>query len=164
MRQCSYSAALCFNPRPSCEGRLFHLYDILLSSSFNPRPSCEGRQGEAYWANVGDYVSIHAPLARGDDDVGILLTLTCVSIHAPLARGDGVVNHEDIIQRVSIHAPLARGDITLIVFLSVSYVSIHAPLARGDRNIMLFSAQPTGFNPRPSCEGRPLRAVSIYLK
>ena len=34
-------------------------------------------------------------------------------------------------------------------------VSIRAPLARGDRNLSLRRLPNKGFNPRPSCEGRP---------
>ena len=57
---------------------------------------------------------------------------------------------------VSIHAPHARGDTLNKTYDLSSEVSIHAPHARGD----LGRARPLlwlrGFNPRPSCEGRPV--------
>ena len=38
-----FPSFLCFNPRPSCEGRLYWSGLSVFTICFNPRPSCEGR-------------------------------------------------------------------------------------------------------------------------
>ena len=56
---------------------------------------------------------------------------------------------------VSIHAPHARGDKACRSRSAAVKVSIHAPHARGDRTWSRRLPIRGGFNPRPSCEGRP---------
>ena len=62
-------------------------------------------------------------------------------------------------------APLLRGatSVTLSAVDS-EVVSIRAPLARGDTTATGTGAPMRGFNPRPSCEGRPaLKYVASFL-
>ncbi len=127
------------------------------SSSFNPRPSCEGRRERAVADAERPAVSIHAPHARGDLRGLARPASEPVSIHAPHARGDdeGAVGHRPV--QVSIHAPHARGDGTAYYLPDRSNVSIHAPHARGDVRHATCDSLSAGFNPRPSCEGRPER-------
>ncbi len=65
------SLSICFNPRPSCEGRRRLTVGVLSVSSFNPRPSCEGRPAIACAHRIRRSVSIRAPLARGDEDADL---------------------------------------------------------------------------------------------
>ena len=77
---------------------------------FNSRPSCEGRHGERSGSEV-DCVSIHAPRVRGDlwrEPIGID---NLVSIHAPRVRGDKNFVKIREYADVSIHAPRVRGDV-----------------------------------------------------
>ena len=55
-----------FNPRPSCEGRLFYGVGIAGSSMFQSTPLLRGatKRGIVHAERI--WVSIHAPLARGD--------------------------------------------------------------------------------------------------
>ena len=102
------AANLCFNSRPSCEGRpdygrLDHVEEVSIhaphargdgrnrrpprTGGFNSRPSCEGRR-TALRGGVRLHVSIHAPHARGDLECKLDASWPKVSIHAPHARGD----------------------------------------------------------------------------
>ena len=109
------------------------------------------------------WISIHAPLAGGDDLWDVVLADAGISIHAPLAGGDTV---EDLreprpplfqstppsrgatqlnrlirnipIRMISIHAPLAGGDYRRRYNSHPSTISIHAPLAGGDRDYAEF--------------------------
>ena len=101
----------CFNPRPSCEGRLgrrdgggdrarvsIHAPHARGDSSswpppssrscFNPRPSCEGRH-RTDRTNIHPSVFQSTPLIRGATKTGTEIGHhLLVSIHAPHARGD----------------------------------------------------------------------------
>ena len=101
----------CFNPRPSCEGRLgrrdgggdrarvsIHAPHARGDSSswpppssrscFNPRPSCEGRH-RTDRTNIHPSVFQSTPLMRGATKTGTEIGHhLLVSIHAPHARGD----------------------------------------------------------------------------
>ena len=81
----------------------------------------------------------------------------CVSIRAPLARGDSDQFSRDI-ERMFQSAPLLRGA-TLIkntVFPSIPTFQ-SAPLLRGATQVGKLSNHTIQcFNPRPSCEGRPI--------
>ena len=171
---------LCFNSRPSCEGRLMDTSTICEHGGFNSRPSCEGRPGADRDRRPAE-VSIHAPRARGDElrlraDAQALFQFT------PLVRGatrcarstfltagfnsrpscEG--RHGTVVPEsdtgVSIHAPRARGDLP---FLRAAYPGQFqfTPLVRGATLIQDNSNVPRGFNSRPSCEGR-LNAKSIW--
>ena len=75
---------------------------------------------------------------------------------APLLRGATQVVELTAEDRdVSIRAPLARGDHDPRLRGGIGRVSIRAPLARGDRASVPLQDYNSGFNPRPSCEGRP---------
>ena len=102
------------------------------TTGFNPRPSHEGRL-------IGVTPHGHALL---------------VSIHAPRMRGDRRIRDLKRRGRVSIHAPRMRGDLRHRAHQRIHGVSIHAPRMRGDTSGWVFRAFRTGFNPRPSHEGR----------
>ncbi len=126
----------------------------LLSASFNPRPSCEGRPFDVLTGGP-DQAFQSAPLLRGATALGDPdPARVYVSIRAPLARGDQCHRRRRDRPGVSIRAPLARGDHIPHQPLTLSLVSIRAPLARGDRALRSPSRYRRCFNPRPSCEGR----------
>src|SRR5690606_22242846 len=58
-------------------------------------------------------------------------------------------------ETVSIRAPRARGDAVVDEIRRREIVSIRAPRARGDCVWWRMLITKCGFNPRPSCEGRP---------
>ena len=101
---------------------------------FNPRSSCEERQQDHDFFQDAA-ISIHAPHARSDCEQLFIARIADISIHAPHARSD-IHAFRNVACRgwISIHAPHARSDITLR----------HTP----DRE--------RHFNPRSSCEERPL--------
>ena len=125
------------------------------------------------------FISIHAPHARGDF-VGLPHGfLGTISIHAPHARGDVTDKSGSNPLIISIHAPHARGDCCIYADGGIQYISIHAPHARGDYMFVIYivslpkfqstplmrgatirkhglSTDINHFNPRPSCEGRPV--------
>jgi len=75
---------------------------------------------------------------------------------APLLRGATEPEAADPENESFQSAPLLRGATEMIAdFDLLVEVSIRAPLARGDRNLSLRRLPNKGFNPRPSCEGRP---------
>ena len=80
-----------------------------------------------------------------------------ISIHAPHARSDSAGQAQNIARTaISIHAPHARSDATSGNTATVAGISIHAPHARSD-TAGDCTAQKTGyFNPRSSCEERPV--------
>ena len=131
------------------------------------------------------HVSIHAPRMRGDAFLPRPVDEPRVSIHAPRMRGDdepaGAASvlrrfnprpsHEGRPQarltsggsgRVSIHAPRMRGDdLDGLPRRVPDPVSIHAPRMRGDRRITAPTTCRTGFNPRPSHEGRHRHGAGV---
>ncbi len=154
-----------FNPRSSCEERPYGTLSVLTRSSF----------------------SIHAPLARSDHRLAkVVPDFLDFSIHAPLARSDKVETggkmkamifnprssceerHADTKARIdaaifSIHAPLARSDDIFPGYRFCSRISIHAPLARSDCDRGSYRCGVRKcFNPRSSCEERPLRGTVLH--
>ncbi len=151
---------------------------------FNPRPSCEGRLDP----KAGEYarlrVSIHAPHARGDDELLDVVVRDVVSIHAPHARGDSTLMVPSSLTlsfnprpscegrprtlrcrrgRYSFQStPLMRGATCVArADRGPRVVSIHAPHARGDPCATPTCPGRARFNPRPSCEGRPKTAYAL---
>ena len=62
---------------------------------------------------------------------------------------------------VSIRAPRVRGDDPLYLIYDLDVVSIRAPRVRGDAAVRWDRPHDRCFNPRPSCEGRRMRAASV---
>ena len=58
--------------------------------------------------------------------------------------------------RISIHAPHARSDDEQVGLISAELISIHAPHARSDGMGEVYIVSQQYFNPRSSCEERPL--------
>ena len=123
----------------------------------------------------GDLVSIHAPLARSNEDISslrkirrlfqymlllrgatnlqsMLAGVAEVSIHAPLARSNFGARKAGGYEHVSIHAPLARSNRGVTCPLSDVSVSIHAPLARSNRVEIRDGQRFRRFNTCSSCE------------
>ena len=108
---CSSSPTTNFNPRSSCEERLYHDDGRnAVSQNFNPRSSCEERQDHRpRWALA--QISIHAPHARSDFLRHGVCPRHPISIHAPHARSDSFSFHNSSrCIEISIHAPHARSD------------------------------------------------------
>ena len=126
-------------------------------------------------------ISIHAPHARSDRRRHDALPDSGkISIHAPHARSDRERNGWGGSIMISIHAPHARSDAwrvdcTLREFKfqstllmrgatapsidmcqAILLISIHAPHARSDASCIRLSTLSSDFNPRSSCEERPL--------
>ena len=57
---------------------------------------------------------------------------------------------------ISIHAPRVRGDLGQQPAGAQDVISIHAPRVRGDAVLRCSPWRAGYFNPRPSCEGRPV--------
>ncbi len=113
---------------------------------------------EYQYLHILSDISIHAPHARSDERVrrGIHIA-HIISIHAPHARSDHPPESQEGFVLISIHAPHARSDAHNIgINKDTLYISIHAPHARSDtrqfpdRHICRY------FNPRSSCEERPV--------
>ena len=78
---------------------------------FNPLPSCEGRLNHVSISVAESVASIHFPLAREDEASWSVHEHLCeASIHFPLAREDLLVLQISVCQVASIHFPLARED------------------------------------------------------
>ena len=105
------SSLMCFNPRTSCEVRPGTSHTRSCTRCFNPRTSCEVRLDLWYQEPVGNYVSIHAPLARCDLRYAYIGLKPDRFQSTHLLRGathDAYKYHKAM--DVSIHAPLARCD------------------------------------------------------
>ena len=129
------STSICFNPRPSREGRQRLIVIRRIVGGFNPRPSREGRQSlTLFTGNLREFQSTPFPRrATGD----------CSA-------------QESVGIKVSIHALPAKGDERLTIEPQPDTVSIHALPAKGDSAGAKAPARFGGFNPRPSREGRPV--------
>jgi len=127
------NAAICFNPRSPREERPSGLRNFL---------NC--RQ-----------VSIHAPLARSDAQIGNLYLVEGVSIHAPLARSDAASRLRDPpLQCFNPRSPREERRMTSGANSGDVDVSIHAPLARSDAGAPGTHFVLHCFNPRSPREER----------
>ena len=80
-------SGLCFNPRPSCEGRRLHLPQVLWFLWFQSTPLMRGATRFVTHDEGVMAVSIHAPHARGDRS-RLRSIVTCCSFQStPLMRG-----------------------------------------------------------------------------
>ena len=83
-----------------------------------------------------------------------------ISIHAPHARSDRCGGDCIDMQRlISIHAPHARSDLAAMQSCHPDWISIHAPHARSDVKGQGYHQLVEYFNPRSSCEERPLSGI-----
>ena len=104
---------------------------------FNSRPSCDGRRIVKVESEVRD-VSIHARLATGDPRPFDLRGNPGVSIHARLATGDTSLNvRKSWTFKFQFTPVLRRATRPFIVLQCFRVVSIHARLATGDMSRVL---------------------------
>ena len=97
---------------------------------------------------------------RGATGVSVdwLVGATDISIHAPHARSDQAGDNGIFCRcRISIHAPHARSDRLRPRIQFICRISIHAPHARSDAMARRSTGDSSNFNPRSSCEERPVR-------
>ncbi len=130
----------CFNPRPSCEGRL------RAKMCSYPRPRFQS-----------------TPLMRGATEAVLAVAAPDehVSIHAPHARGDNLLGCASAIAYMFQSTPLMRGATRCRVALRRLRRSFNPrPSCEGRPSGAPSRIRSTRFNPRPSCEGRP--ATRIY--
>ncbi len=100
-------------------------------------------------------VSIHAPLARGDDTHILFVSASSSFNPRPSCEGRRSGRSAAFFLKRFQSTPLLRGatkrNMDTIMYMRVS---IHAPLARGDTKARSCHRSSMSFNPRPSCEGR----------
>ncbi len=175
-----------FNPRPSCEGRPVTSTSSSSSAVFQSAPLLRGATPCAACAGACHGVSIRAPLARGDPTGVWEGTLNLAFQSAPLLRGATVARiiRAGRMGRFNPRPSCEGRPMQDAKLIASAKVSIRAPLARGDRSsrntgksLRQFQSAPLlrgatrwradypqsvrSFNPRPSCEGRPLKLVSL---
>ena len=147
--------AISFNSRPSCDGRLscvnlnipalqFQFTPVLRRatgrkdddkervSGFNSRPSCDGRPIGSIFKKSLDAFQFTPVLRRAT------------------ARFDGILPSGGFQFTPVLRRATADGE----RFKVVPHVSIHARLATGDTACVFKGGVWTGFNSRPSCDGR----------
>ena len=168
----------CFNPRPSCEGRLqsvkvrnsgntFQSTPLMRGATavpcircrgttcFNPRPSCEGRQAPSAFRRSSHRFNPRPSCEGRPLMLSVLGPVFCFNPRPSCEGRHSRPSHRARLARSFNPRPSCEGRRMLSVFrVLVVLVSIHAPHARGDRWARTTCATPTGFNPRPSCEGR----------
>ena len=142
-----------FNTCSSCEEQPRNATrKFRANQGFNTCSSCEEQLRSSGILFCLQTVSIHAPLARSNEDFTKRATAAVVSIHAPLARSNLALLFLLHSATVSIHAPLARSNCQISCLSPAQSVSIHAPLARSnlpDGSNFTFS---NCFNTCSSCE------------
>ncbi len=178
------SSTGCFNPRPSCEGRLaanrdcrwFRLVSIraphargdhpILGTatnrpSFNPRPSCEGRLLQVGHVGGSREVSIRAPHARGDFSKALPGSVALFQ-SAPLMRGATTEELKQAVRDKFQSAPLMRGaTISAVCSVAVIISFNPRPSCEGRRHDAGMPSATKSFNPRPSCEGRQSKGWKV---
>ena len=106
-----------FNPRSSCEERLYeaacYLYDRIFQSTLLMR----GATSACAFAVASPNISIHAPHARSDLRLKVLLNINPAFQSTLLMRGATCQGRAacDFELAISIHAPHARSDNPLLV-------------------------------------------------
>ena len=107
-------------------------------ADFNPHSSCEERL----------YVVLKAAMY-------IIFQSTLLMRGATRSKG-GI----HLVLLISIHAPHARSDDRRDLHTVIhTTISIHAPHARSDTPPTMAAIGSSNFNPRSSCEERPVRAI-----
>ena len=129
------------------------------SSSFNPRPSCEGRHGGTK-AEMERLMFQSTPLMRGATSNHWMAPYPTGFQSTPLMRGATYSLVAWIAYWLFQSTPLMRGATEQISELQEAIAFQSTPLMRGaTRSRPRRRTRGTCFNPRPSCEGRPI----IYL-
>ena len=122
---------------------------------FQSTPLMRGATFSQVWQCCSGIVSIHAPHARGDMAASLYSTCGSLFQSTPLMRGATWIASQ--CDKISMFqsTPLMRGATSLQYPAAArQVVSIHAPHARGDIASISGGGASSGFNPRPSCEGR----------
>ena len=146
--------AICFNPRPSCEGRRRNRESSSRGTRFNPRPSCEGRQ-HANHSSTKQSSFNPRPSCEGRLVTRLKLRRHLMFQSTPLLRGATLLACCLPFSVQFQSTPLLRGATKPCQLkCQAFFVSIHAPLARGDASGSTGSQTSMCLNPRPSCEGR----------
>ena len=147
---------------PLARGDCYGFYISRSKESFNPRPSCEGRP-RCHSQQAWDLTFQSTPLLRGATgtpwDPGI--SINDVSIHAPLARGDNSYNPNHVAPPVSIHAPLARGDAGAAVMMIAVAMFQSTPLLRGATHRTQTIHVPQQFQSTPLLRGATEQAIQV---
>ena len=111
----------------------------------------------------GAPVSIHAPHARGDQELLRGLRGLRVSIHAPHARGDRLAPRRLRRRSRFNPRPSCEGRLGMLPPVMDNDLFQSTPLMRGATQASASRARSCrSFNPRPSCEGR-LDGAGRYL-
>ena len=130
---------------------------------FNPRSSCEERLYSNRLLYDSRVISIHAPHARSDLSIFLNNMLLCQFQSTLLMRGATGQKTVDVAYfDISIHAPHARSDDYKHCQCGQQCISIHAPHARSDKIIQRFAHFMFNFNPRSSCEERLQLSQSAF--
>ena len=188
-----------FNPRSPCGERRGSRADRLFRDYFNPRSPCgerrasgdaihravtfqstlpmRGATSQAFFEDVCNGISIHAPHAGSDDRYQLWRSERVISIHAPHAGSDARETSFLVSEVISIHAPHAGSDDSCLRAASNrlrfqstlpmrgatkshrhvgagGWISIHAPHAGSDPLLRRMARCPTDFNPRSPCGER----------
>ena len=125
---------LCFNPRPSCEGRPSGSRHIHILLPFQSTPLLRGATPSLHTTVKGAAVSIHAPLARGDDKAERYRAIQAGFNPRPSCEGRRYCGMSKGAERRFNPRPSCEGR------------HVARSQKKGERR----------FNPRPSCEGRRL--------
>ena len=162
----------CFNPLPSCEGRLSTEATTTGTELLQSTSLLRGKTRIAILISEISKASIHFPLAREDAWASCCSDTASASIHFPLAREDKLYLLTFLPLKVLQSTSLLRGKTNSSLLPGQNYVaSIHFPLAREDVICDCKEVKSWSFNPLPSCEGRlcfclhtsPLIRASIHF-
>ena len=179
-RRARRTAWPCFNPRPSCEGRLaittdngtifkFQSTPLMRGATaltwqrrrrwpgFNPRPSCEGRRRLSR-SPQSRLTFQSTPLMRGATRSRFRSQPARPCFNPRPSCEGRQTSSGGTTRRCTRFNPRPSCEGRRGMHLARRHdreVSIHAPHARGDRSERYSSWASSGFNPRPSCEGRP---------
>ena len=151
---------------------------------FNPLPSCEGRLSSSLRSSRFDFASIHFPLAREDNvstgepststvlqSTSLLRGKTSLSGFSSsgkllqstsLLRGKTAISSQIVSCGLLQSTSLLRGK-TLSELIGSVQMQCFNPLPSCEGRLLVIHAetQPICFNPLPSCEGRRQDDVSV---
>ncbi len=144
-----------FQSAPLMRGATARLVHLQRLWRFQSAPLMRGATAARRLSSQVQIVSIRAPHARGDE-LSDEESPVAKFQSAPLMRGATSHEPKPHAARLFQSAPLMRGATTCNDSGGTTIgVSIRAPHARGDHEQPTPERARDGFNPRPSCEGRP---------
>ena len=155
----------CFNPLPSCEGRLLLTPQSPFPCCFNPLPSCEGRLRVVRDFSAF-FVLQSTSLLRGKTSISASSGGN-VSCFNPLPSCEGRLYGGaggPCGVNASIHFPLAREDSPSRPFPRKTSCFNPLPSCEGRRLLWPARLSLLRFNPLPSCEGRHISIKKRTLK